>query len=160
MRRTQKVTIQVVVALALLTTIGCIHKTTGSVTPWERVHTYNASFAEANNAFEQGMEAVVSSGLVSANQAAPLIAWSGQVATLHQQITAILQQGSATTGNLAAVQALVAQIKNSAQALPPSALGIKNPKSQQTFQQDVASIGSLADAILSSLQVVVAQGGR
>lgn len=146
----------VVSVLLALTLTACIHKQSGPVTPWERVHTYNASFAEANNTLEQGLEAAVTANLLPAAQAAPIIGWTGQVAQLHQQVTAVLQQGTATTANVATVKALIDQMKASAMTLPPSALGIKNPRSQQTFQQDVSSIASLADAILSSMQAVVA----
>jgi len=118
------------------------------------VHTYNAALAEANNAVEQGAEIVVSSNLLSAPQAAPLINMTGQVAMLHQQITSILAQGSATQANVAGVKSLVDAIKSSIAALPPAALGLKNPKSQQNFQQDVANIGTLADSLLTALEAV------
>lgn len=144
------------ILLCLVSSIGlagCIHKQ-GAVTPWERVHTYNAALAEANNALEQGAEAVVSANLLPAAQAAPIIGWTGQVASLHLQVTAILQSGQATTGSIASVQALVDQIKQSQSAIPATALGIKNPKSQQTFQADVSSLLTLADAITTSLKGV------
>lgn len=147
----------IALVLPLLLTAACIHKQTGPVTPWERVHTYNSSFALANGTLEQGLEAAVNSKLMTPQQAAPLIGWTGQVAQLHMQVTAILGQGSATTTNVAAVKALVDQIKASALALPPSALGIKNPNSQQLFQADVTSITALADAILASLQAAGVQ---
>lgn len=85
---------------------------------------------------------------------APVINWTGQVAMLHQQITAILAQGSATQANVASVKALVDVVKNSAGTIPPAALGIKNPKSQRAFSADVDNIGTLADSILASLQAV------
>ncbi len=142
------------VALILLFTVACIHKTGGQVTPWERVHTYNAALAEANNAVEQGAEITVTSGLASAQQMAPIINWTGQVAMLHQQITSILAQGQATQANIASVKALADVIKTSMQAIPPASLGFKNPKSARVFQADVANIGTLADALLSALQSV------
>ena len=144
--------------LLTLTTAGCIHKTGGAVTPWERVHTYNAALAEANNTVEKGAEAVVTSGFSTAQQMAPVINWTGQVAMLHQQITSILGQGQATQANIASVKALVDQVKASLQALPPTALGLKNPNSQRSFNDDVANIGLLADSILSSLQAAASGG--
>ena len=146
----------VYLAILLWSTVGCIHKTGGTVTPWERVHTYNAALADANNAVEQGMEIAVSSNLLPTAQAAPVINMTGQVAMLHQQITSILAQGQATQANIASVKALVDQIKSSIAGLPATALGFKNPKSQQTFQQDVANIGILADSVLTAL---IAVGG-
>jgi hypothetical protein len=146
----RKVFILFVVTVA---TTACIHKT-GTVTPWERVHTYNAALAEANNAVEKGAEAVVTSGLASPQEMAPIINMTGQTAMLHQQITSILAQGQASQANVASVKALVDTVKSSLQKLPASSLGIKNPKSQQLFQNDVANIGTLADAVLTSLQAV------
>jgi hypothetical protein len=152
LKRNNQLAIALVI-LATLATSGCIHKT-GAVTPWERVHTYNAALAEANNALEQGAEAVVSSSLLSATQAAPIIGWTGQVATIHLQVTAVLQTGQATTASIASVQALVDQLKQSVSALPLTTLGLKNPKSQNTFQADVTSLLTLADAVMTSLKAV------
>jgi hypothetical protein len=137
-------------------TVGCIHKT-GTVTPWERVHTYNAALAEANNAVEKGAEAVVTAGMASPQQMAPIINWTGQVAMLHQRITSILAQGQATQGNIASVKALVDTVKGSLQALAPASLGFKNPKSARTFQDDVNNIYTLADALLSAFQAAAGQ---
>lgn len=139
-------------AVALLATVACIHKTGGTqVTPWERVHTYNAALATANNAVEQGAEATVTSGLTTAPEMAPIINWTGRVAMLHQQITSILAQGSATQANVASVKGLVDAIKASIAELPAPTLGLKNPRTQQSFQQDVQALGALADSLLSAL---------
>jgi hypothetical protein len=141
--------------LLCMVATACIHKSSGAVTPWERVQTYNAAFATSNNTLEQGAEAVVASGLITPTQGAPIIGLTGQVATIHEQVTAILAKGTATTADIASVQALTDQIKAVILALPPSVLGIKNPKSQQTFQADVTSLSTLADAVLSSLKAVL-----
>ena len=144
--------------LLLLLALGdaCIHKTGGQpVTPWERVTTYNAALAEANYGVEQGAEACVSANVLSVSQAAPIINWTGQVAIVHEQITAILSQGKATQANVASVAVLVGTISSSVAQLPPGALGIKNPKSQQTFQADVQSITTLANSLLTALQALV-----
>jgi hypothetical protein len=150
----KRIALVVVATIATLGTLGCIHKTGGSVTPWEKVHTYNAALAEANNAVEKGAEAVATSGLASPKEMAPIINWTGQVAMLHQQITSILQQGQATQPNIASVKALIDVVKSSMTTLPPSSLGLKNPRSQQLFQADVANIGTLADSVLAALQAV------
>lgn len=156
MRKTRSLS-GIIFILAL--SVACIHKTGGTVTSWERVHTYNAALAEANNATERGAEAIVTSGLGSAQQMAPIINWTGQVAMLHQQITSILAQGSATQANIVSVKALTDVIKRSMQTLPPAALGVKNPNSQRAFQDDVSNIGALADSILSALGNAVDAGG-
>lgn len=142
------------ILLLLAISTACIHKTGGTVTPWERVHTYNAMLAETNNGIERGAEAAVSANVLPIQQAAPLIGWTGQVAQLHLQVTALLDQGSNTTPDVSGIRAMVAQLRLAASTLPPAALGVKNPKSQQLFSQDVASIGSLADALLASLQAI------
>jgi hypothetical protein len=147
------------VTLVAMITTACIHKTGGQVTPWERVHTYNAALAETNNAVERGAEAVVTSGLASPQEMAPLINWTGQVAMLHQQITSILAQGQATGANVASVKALVDVVKKSMTTLPPAALGLKNPKSARLFQDEVANIGTLADSVLAALANVVDSAG-
>lgn len=142
-------------AFVLALTTACIHKTGGTaVTPWERVDTYNAALASSNNSVERGAEAVVSSGLANPLQVAPIITATGRVAALHLQVTAILQQGAATQANVASAQALVDQIKMSISVIPMGSLGIKNPKTQQSFSVDLNSLGTLADEILTSLQAV------
>lgn len=143
-----------IAVLSCLLLVGCIHKTGGTVTPWERVTTYNAALAQANDTVEQGAEAVVVAALATPDQVRPVISASGQVATLHFQITAILQQGTATQANIASVKALVDQIEAAINAVPVTTLGIKNPKSQQSFSADLKNLGTLADAVLSSLQAV------
>lgn len=159
MKRLQKLA-PVILFLAFIP--ACIHKTgSTAVTPWERVHTYNAALAEANNAIEQGAEAVALSNLATPAEVAPIINASGQVALVHQQITAILAQGQATQANIASVAALVDTIKASIQKIPPAALGLKNPKSQRVFQDDVNNIYTLLDAVLTALQAVApASNGR
>jgi hypothetical protein len=160
MMRTHRVISVLPVITVLLLVAACIHKSTGAVTPWERVHTYNAALAEANNAVEQGMEVAASSKLVSTAQAAPVIAWCGQVAILHAQITGVLAQGQATQANVQSVQHLVDLIKSSITQMPSAALGIKNPRSQQTFQQDVQNVGALAGALLAAVEAVQGTGGN
>ena len=142
------------VFLLLLLTAACIHKSGGAVTPWERVTTYNAALAQANNTLEQGAEAISTSGLATPAQVAPLIGTTGTVATIHLQVTAILQQGTATAANIASIKALIDQMNASISAIPVTTLGIKNPKSQQSFAADLKSISTMADAVLASLEAI------
>jgi len=139
---------------------GCIHKASGPITPVERVTTDNAVFAQLNNSIEQGAEAVSVSGLLKPAQVAPVIAFTGQAATVHEQITAVLNKGtSVSAADYASVQALVAQIQSSAATLVSSgALGIKNPKSQQTISADIQSLSNLASLILSELSAYAPKG--
>ena len=144
--------------LVLLLNTACIHKASGPATPWEKVATYNAAFADLNNSIERGAEAVAASGVITKQQAAPILLWNSQVAVAHQQITAIIAKGSVTTSDLTSIEGLLDQIRSSGnQLIRSGALGIKNPNSQQTFATDFNSIYTLADTILSLLQQ--AKGG-
>lgn len=145
------------VALLLLCSFGCIHKST-PVTPWERVTTENAILAQLIKTSEQGTEAVQTSGLITAQQAMPIIQFEGRAAEIQTQINSILAQ-SPTAANIPQIQALVTQIGASAKTLVDSgALGIKNPKSQQTIGADVQAIVGSANLILSAYQTAV--GGQ
>lgn len=145
-----------VTLLVLASSVGCIHKTGGAVTPMERITTDNALFAQINNEVEQGTEAVVTSGLLTPSQAAPVIGWTGQVAKIHEQITQILSAGSTVDpADYQTIQTLISQIQSSATALVNSGnLNIKNPKSQQTISADITAALNLAQALLTELQAL------
>lgn len=141
-----------VLLLCICLTVGCIHK--GSpITPWERATTDNALFAQIDNTVEGGAEAVASSGVLSNEAVAPVIAWTGQVAQAHEQVTAILAKGSSlSASDYTTIQALLAQIQASGTALVNSgAFGIKNPKSQQTISADITALVNLGNALLADL---------
>ena len=146
-----------VVILSLLLTVGCIHKS-GTVTPWERVTTENAVLAQSIDTATQGTIAVQASGLITLQQAAPVLGYESQVASIQLQLNAILAQAP-SANNIPGIQALVNQIGAGAQALVSTgALGVKNPKSQQTIGADIQAIVSSAELILSSYQA--ATGGK
>ena len=137
--------------LCLALTMGCIHKT-GAVTPWETVTTENAVLAQSLDTATQGVIAVQASGLITAQQAMPVLQWMSQAAVIQQQLNAILAQAP-TAANIPAIQALVTQLGTSAAALVSSgALGVKNPKSQQTIGADVRAIVGAAQTILAAYQ--------
>lgn len=141
-----------VLTILILLTTACIHKAGAPVTPMEKATTYNAALADANNTIEKGAEIAASTGVLTPLQAAPMIGACGRIATIHTQITAVLRQGTPTSASVASIAALIDQVKAAVQAIPPEALGIKNPQSQQIFKTDVANVYSLADAILNALQ--------
>lgn len=146
------------VALLLMATIACIHKVGGGqITPWERVHADNALFAQGNNALLQGVIVVQTSGLISVNQAEPVVRLSGKTAELHKQVTAILAKGpDVTPTDLATIKALVDQIETSAtEAIRTGAFGVKNPKSQQTIEADIKGLAALARVLLTDIQSVI-----
>ena len=150
---TKRKTVAFFVTMLLLSGVACIKKSNGTTpTPWEKVATYNAAFADLNNTIEKGVEAVNLSGVMSKQQAEPILLWTSQVAVAHQQITALIAQGSVTSADLTSIQGLLAQIKASGNSLIANgALGIKNPQSQQTFAADFNSLYTLADTIVSLL---------
>lgn len=133
---------------------ACIHRTTGTVSPWERVTTDNALLAQTNNAVEQGAEAVAASRLRTPEQIAPVIRECAQVANAHLQITAILEKGSSVSASdYDSIQALLQQIQASASQLISSGeLGVKNPKTQNLLSSDVQALSSLASALVTELQ--------
>lgn len=152
----KKLILPLVLALA---TVGCIHKASGPVTAKERAATYNAILAQTDNTIESGAEAASASGVITVAQAKPIIAFTAQVATLHKQVTTILGQATVTTADRASIAVLLDQIKTAGdQAIASGALGIKNPKSQETFKSDLDALYSAADAIVSALQQVQTGG--
>ena len=139
----------------ILATIGCIHKTGGAVTPWERVTTQNAILAQSIDTATQGTIAAQQANLITVQQANPVLQFESQAATIQKQITSILATAPAAS-NVAGIQSLVNQISVSAQALVSSgALGVKNPKSQQTIGADIQAIVNSSSVILSSYQAAV-----
>jgi len=156
MRRRRLLTVLALVVL--LATIGCIRKTGGAVTPWERVTTQNAILAQSIQTATQGVVAAQTSNLITVQQAKPVLDFMSQAATIQKQLSAILAQAPSAS-NIPAIENLVNQIGSSAQALVSSgALGVKNPKSQQTIGADVQAIVSSVNVILSSYQA--ATGGQ
>lgn len=142
-----------------LATVGCIHKTGGAVTPKERAVTYNAAFAQSTDNFEQGVELAVTTGALTTAQARPIIVFLGHEKDLHKQVTAILGQATITSADLTSIGNLLDEIKKEGDAaIASGALGIKNPKSQATFKQDLDGIYALADVLLSSIQQL--KGGQ
>ena len=137
--------------LAFLLT-ACIHKQGGTpVTPLEKVATYSATFAETNQAIEQGAEALAASGVLPKDKAQLLISFNYRAADVHQQITQVLGKGSAiTAADQASLTALLEQIKASGvQLVGDGSLGVKNPKSQNTIAQDIQALVDLSETILA-----------
>lgn len=142
-------------ALFLCLTTACLHKAGNApITPWERVMSDNAVFAQLNSSVEQGTEAVVTSGLLKPADAAPVIGFSGEVANIHRQLTAILANGpNINATNLATISTLLAQVQTSGTALVQSgSIGVKNPNTQQTIAADIQSLVSLAQSLLAEIQ--------
>lgn len=147
-----------VVAL-LACSVGCIKKTGGTISPWERFNVDFAAVGQINNDVAKGIIAVQGTGAVSVVQAAPILNYQELVAKDHAAVENILNGGSAqATSKAAEIQALLEEIKIQGTALVQSGgLGVKNPKSQQTFTQDLQGIVSLTEVVLSELQTIKGQ---
>ena len=153
-RRKQAVLLVVILAVNL----ACIHKASGPVTPWEKVTTENAILAQAINTVTHGTIAVQNSGLITVQQASPILQFATLAAQDQKQLTAILAQAPSAT-NIPAIQALVTQIGQSATTVVNSGgAGVKNPKSQQTISADIQAIVTAANLVLTSYQNAV--GGQ
>lgn len=141
----------ILLVLAIGLQIACIKKASGPVTPWEKVATYNAALADINQTIEQGAELAVSGRILAKDAGAQVIDFTGRAGTIHKQITAIIQKGAnASPSDMVTLQDLLTQISTSGQALVNSGtVGVKNPRSQQTIAQDIASMVSLAQTIIS-----------
>lgn len=135
-------------------TIACIHKQSGTVSPWERVNVNMAALAQINDDVAKGVIGVQQAGTISAQQAAPILNYQELVAKDHAAIENILSAGSTQAGTQTTqIQALLNEIEKQGTALIQSgSLGIKNPKSQQTFAQDLQGIVNLASVILTDYQ--------
>jgi hypothetical protein len=142
--------------LLTVITAGCIHKPSGPVSPWERVNVNVAALAQLNNDVAKGIIAVQQAGGMTVQQAAPILNYQETVAKDHEALENILSAGSARAANQSAlIQALLNEIKNQGTALIQSGgLGVKNPKSQQTFTQDLQVIVNLAGVVLADYKLL------
>jgi len=136
-------------------TAACIHKTSGPVTAWERVNVNMAALAQVNNDVAKGIIAAQQAGIITTQQAAPILNYQEIVAKDHAAIENILATGSSqATSRAAEIQALLEEINNQGASLIQSGgLGVKNPKSQQTFTQDLQGIVNLTETVLADFQL-------
>jgi len=143
------------VVLLTAITVGCIHKQSGPVSPWERVNVNLAALAQINDEIAKGVIAVQQAGTITVQQAAPVLNYQETVAKDHIALENILAAGSAQAlSQSAEIQALLNEIKNQGTALIQSGgLGVKNPKSQQMFTQDLQGVVNLAEVVLADYQL-------
>ena len=136
-------------------TVACIHKQSGTVSPWERVNVNMAALGQVNEDIAKGVIGVQQAGTISVQQAEPILNYQELVAKDHAAIENILLAGSTQAASQSTqIQALLNEIQKQGTALIQSGgLGIKNPKSQQTFAQDLQGIVSLASIVLTDYQL-------
>ena len=135
-------------------TAACIHKQTGSISPWERVNVNMAALAQINNDVAKGIIAIQQAGVITVGQASPILDYQETVARDHAAIENIFSAGSAQADSRSAeIRALLEEIKNQGTTLIQSGgLGVKNPKSQRSFTQDLQAIVNLTEIILANYQ--------
>ena len=143
------------ILVLLATTVACIHKQSGPVSAWERVNVNMAALAQINDEVAKGIIAVQQAGTISVQQAAPILGYQETVAKDHIAIESILSAGSTEAGSKAVqIRGLLNEIKNQGTVLIQSGgLGVKNPKSQQSFTQDLQGIVNLAQIVLADYQL-------
>lgn len=150
------------VLLLLLIGTGCLRKTDAfgaklAISPWERVMTHNAMFSQLNNDAIKGTIGVAQSGIITDQQARPILEWEGQVSKDHETVTAILAKGPEVAANDPALRGFFEQVRTSGIELVTSGgIGIKNPRTQQSLSQDIQSIVNIAEALLSDIEAVKA----
>jgi hypothetical protein len=145
----------VLIVVLMAATVACIHKQSGPVSPWERVNVNMAALAQINDDVAKGIIGVQQAGTISAQQAAPILSYQELVAKDHAAIENILSAGSTQAGSQATqIQGLLSEIeKQGTTLIQAGGLGIKNPKSQQTFAQDLQGVINLAGVILADYQL-------
>src|SRR5439155_13809467 len=96
------------VVLLTAITVGCIHKQSGPVSPWERVNVNLAALAQINDDIAKGVIAVQQAGTITVQQAAPVLNYQETVAKDHIALENILAAGSAQASSQSAeIQALL-----------------------------------------------------
>lgn len=152
----------VVMAMAFILTVGCaaIRKdaATGQPprqpTPIEQALATNVRLATVNNYVTHGIVSANTAGLVPDSLTATVLRATDRIAEADTKLSKILERaGTMDAADAAQVRELVQEIKQALSDLGTSGgLGIKNPQSQQTFQQDLLVVGSLADGIVDLLK--------
>lgn len=152
----RKTKISIVLLLTLITA-ACLHKTNNApISSWERLNVNLAAVAQINLDVAKGVIAAQQSGAITVAQAAPILNYQETVAKDHAAIENILAAGTAQASSRGAeINALLDEIKKQGTDLIASGgLSVKNPKSQQTFTQDLQGIVNLTETVLSDFALV------
>lgn len=145
-----------VLVLYTLATSSCIHRVDNKPpSAFEQAVTYSTMLAAANASIADAVISANKSGLLSIQETDRILHFQSQIADDHQRLSSILNSGvSGATDSATAINKLLADIQSQANALiAGGGLGIKNPKSQQTVEQDVGSVLSFVPLITKYLQV-------
>lgn len=149
------VTATIAAAVLMISATGCAaHKPNNArVTPYEHVLVINDQIAQVNRSVAIGITRV-SPSLIPIQKAAPILIQQRNIAFVKERVTALLAKGpDYLKGNPAELQELIKQLQTSAQAMISNgSIGVKNPETQQTFDEDIRLIGDLANELLSELK--------
>jgi hypothetical protein len=115
-----------------------------------------AALAQLNNDVAKGIIALQQAGGMTIQQAAPILNYQETVAKDHEALENILSAGSTQAASQSAlIQSLLNEIESQGAALIQSGgLGVKNPKTQQTFTQDLQVIVNLASVVLADYKLL------
>ena len=115
----------------------------------------HGALAQINEDVAKGIISAQQTGILTTQQAAPILNYQEVVAKDHAAIENILATGSnQATNRSAEIQALLEEIKSQGSTLIQSGgLGVKNPRSQQTFTQDLQGIINLTETVLANFQL-------
>lgn len=147
----KKIIASIVLAFSLC---GCIHRVGGGrVTPYETVMTWNDALAQSNNAIAKGIIAI-SPSVIPPSQAGAVLRHQRDIASIDEQLTGILKEGPEYAKlNAAQIQSLVDQLSAvAAEFVADGSIGVKNPKTQNTFQTDIGNISTLVSQIVGGLK--------
>lgn len=147
-----------VISLCLLG-VGCaarIDPVTGistDATPYEQALALNASLAITNKAVTRTVISLNETGFIDLDNAQKIVAVTGRVAQLDEEITLILAEGPTyAKANAAELQRLSSQVKESILRLVTAeTLGIKNPEKKLQVESQVNSIYALVNQLIEAL---------
>jgi hypothetical protein len=150
------------IGLVITTTVAttaCIHKTNAAgqqvnASPYEKAVTYSAMLAQTNNTIWHGAEQAQSMALLSVEVTDRIGHTQQIIADDHERISRILALGpDIVRKDPQNLRTLIDDIQVNVNALiQGGGLGVKNPTSQQTFQNDAQALLNLSGLILANLQ--------
>lgn len=152
----KRLSIVAVLLVYTFATSSCIHRVDNKPpSPYEQAVTYSTMLAAANASIADAVISANRSGLLSIQETDRILHFQSVIADDHQRLSSILNSGvSGATDSAAAINTILADIQTQANALiAGGGLGIKNPKTQGTIEQDVNSVLSFEPLITKYLQL-------
>ncbi len=156
--------ITIIMLSLVLFASGCaVHRQGGATatapataTPYETAMMYSTALAQTNDSVIHAviaLQAIQPSPISTADAKAVLVVQQ-QLASIHQQLAQVLEQGPAVaTGQGSEIKTLLDQIKGLAVTTVNAAnlSGVKDPNSQAQLTAEIQSIASFADLMVTEL---------